>query len=116
MSRWKYFEDHEVKNLVEDLVFKLDRARELFGAPIVITSGYRPPSHNATVGGVKDSAHQTGKAVDIRCADSELQKKLCWALGAAGFRRIGVYSGHVHADVDDLDKPTPAFWFGGPSK
>ena len=115
MSIYKYFSDKESLGLVKDIMFKLERAREFFGAPIIITSGYRDPSKNESVGGVKDSSHTSGKAVDIRCADPEMQKKLCWALGAAGFRRIGVYSKHIHADVDDA-KPSPAFWFGGDSK
>jgi len=108
----KYFSPEEIKGLVVDIVFKLDRARELFGSPIVITSGYRDPSHNADVGGVKDSSHTTGKAVDIRAPlDQQMREKLCWALGASGFRRIGIYDRHLHLDVDG-DKPTPAVWFG----
>ena len=111
MSIYKYFSDKETLGLVKDIMFKLERAREFFGAPIIITSGYRDPSKNEAVGGVKDSSHTSGKAVDIRCADPEMQKKLCWALGAAGFRRIGVYDRHVHVDVDD-SKPSPAYWTG----
>lgn len=108
--KWQYFTDEEVKGLLPDVVFKLDRARDLFGAPIVITSGYRDPEHNERIGGVKGSAHTLGKAVDIRCADHDMQKKLIWALCVAGFRRIEAGTKHIHADVDD-SKPTPAFWF-----
>lgn len=111
MGKWKNFSDAELKGLTDDICFKLDRARSLFGAPIVITSGYRDPVKNAQAGGVKDSAHETGKAVDIRCADQEMQKKLIWALCIAGFKRIGAYDKHIHADVD-LDKPNPVFWSG----
>lgn len=35
--------------------------------PIVINSGYRSVSHNAVVGGVSDSNHTRGTAVDIAC-------------------------------------------------
>ena len=115
MSFYRYFSDKESLGLCKDLMYKLDRAREFFGHPLIITSGYRSPERNEDAGGVKNSSHTTGQAVDLRCADVEMQKKLCWALGAAGFRRIGVYSGHVHADVD-MDRPNPAFWFGGDSK
>lgn len=96
---------------MDDLCFKLDRARELFDGPIIITSGYRDPKENEQAGGVKDSAHETGKAVDIRCADQEMQKKLIWALCLAGFKRIGAYDKHIHCDTDD-SKPSPAFWMG----
>lgn len=108
---WQYFKDEEVKGLLDDVVYKLERARALFDAPIIITSGYRDPVRNDEVGGVKDSAHTQGKAVDIRCADHDMQKKLIWALCCAGFRRIEAGTKHIHADVDDT-KPTPAFWFG----
>lgn len=107
----KFFKPEEVVGLTVDLVFKLDRARELFDAPIIITSGYRDPQKNKDAGGVKDSAHETGKAVDIRCADIDMQKRLIWALCIAGFKRIGGYDKHVHCDTDD-SKPTPAFWTG----
>lgn len=111
MGRFKYFLEEEVVGLKDDLVFRLDRARDLFGAAIIITSGYRDPEHNDNIGGVKDSAHSSGLAVDIRCPDKEMQTKLAWALGAAGFRRIGVYNRHIHCDVDS-SKPIPAYWTG----
>lgn len=111
MGKWKYFSDKEVYGLIDDLCFKLDRARELFGAPIIITSGYRTPQQNEQVGGVQDSSHTTGRAVDIRCADPEMQKRLIWSLTIAGFRRMGAYDKHIHVDVD-VTKPNPAFWVG----
>lgn len=114
MGKYKYFTDEEVKGLVPDLCFKLVRARDLFGAAIIITSGFRDPNSNTAAGGVKDSAHETGKAVDIRCVDIDMQKRLIWALCLSGFRRVGAYDKHVHADVSDEkdNKPTPAFWTG----
>lgn len=112
MGKWQYFADEEVKGLFPDLVYKLDRARALYGAAIIITSGYRDPNQNEQVGGVQDSAHTTGKAVDIRApGDAGMREKLSWALGAAGFRRVGAYDLHFHVDVD-ADKPTPAWWTG----
>ena len=109
---WKYFNDQEAVGLSSDLMFKLDRARELFGYPIVITCGYRSPEHNAEVGGVEDSAHTKGMAVDIRKPPSEEgAARLVWALCVAGFKRIEFASHHLHADVDN-SKQTPAFWVG----
>jgi uncharacterized protein YcbK (DUF882 family) len=48
-----------------DLVNKLELLRVALG-PLKITSGYRCPSHNKTVGGVPDSAHQAGMAADVQ--------------------------------------------------
>ena len=46
------FDDTVVKR---DLIVKLNAIRSRYGKPIVVTSGYRSPEHNATVGGVKNS-------------------------------------------------------------
>jgi len=114
--KYKYFTDEEVKGLVEDIVHRLDRAREYFGHPIVITSGYRDPNHNAAVGGVGDSSHTTGKAVDIRVPqDQEMRERLIWSLGLAGFNRMGAYPKHIHCDVDK-DKVQNCFWVGNYDK
>lgn len=43
----------------------LDNMREAWGSGIRVSSGYRCPQLNAAVGGVSNSAHQYGNAVDI---------------------------------------------------
>lgn len=112
MGTWKYFNQEESAGLCDDLMFKLDRARELFGYPIIITCGYRSPEHNAEIGGVEDSAHCKGMAVDMRKPPSEEgAARLIWALVVAGFRRIEFATHHIHADTDN-SKDTPAFWVG----
>ena len=51
---------------VEALVREvLDPARERFGGPIRVNSGYRCPKHNLAVGGVRGSQHMKGEAADI---------------------------------------------------
>lgn len=56
----------------------LDPLREAYGAPIIVTSGYRCPKLNAAVGGSPFSQHVRGEAADIRSvADTpEENKKL----------------------------------------
>lgn len=44
----------------------LDILRAKIEKPIIITSGYRTPDHNAKVGGAKYSYHMRGMAADIR--------------------------------------------------
>ena len=57
----------EAKANITALVEKvLDPAREQYGKPICVNSGYRCPRHNLTVGGVKESQHMRGEAADIR--------------------------------------------------
>ncbi len=49
--------------LVEQL---LDPIRRHYGAPIIVTSGYRCPALNTAVGGVANSHHIMGCAADIK--------------------------------------------------
>ena len=44
----------------------LDPLREAWGAPIIVSSGYRCPKLNNAVGGAKTSQHMYGQAADIR--------------------------------------------------
>ena len=50
-------------NLLVDYV--LDPVRDMFQAPIIITSGYRSPQVNKLVGGVNNSQHMSGCAADF---------------------------------------------------
>lgn len=45
----------------------LDPLRELAGAPIVVSSGFRNPRVNKLVGGSATSQHLSGCAADIKC-------------------------------------------------
>jgi len=98
--------------MVDDICFKLDRAREFFGFPIVLTCGYRTPEHNAEIGGVPDSAHCKGMAADVQAPiDPIMREKLAWAFGAAGFTRVESAPKHFHVDID-MTKPHPDFFEG----
>lgn len=44
----------------------LDPLREKWGAPIIVTSGYRCPALNRAIGGASGSQHTKGEAADIR--------------------------------------------------
>lgn len=66
------------------LLEALERLRELWGNPIVITSGYRCANHNREVGGAKESRHMKGFAVDVVCIASE-QARVSKLAREAGF-------------------------------
>lgn len=55
--------------LSKELRAYLDALRLAYGAPIVITSGWRCLSHNRIVGGAAKSDHLSGIAADISAAD-----------------------------------------------
>lgn len=111
MSTWRYFKPEEVDGLDAELVSKLDTARHVAGIPFIITSGKRTPEENERAMGVDGSAHVKGLAVDIRCFDSEGRYKMVSGLLQAGFKRIGIYNLHCHADISE-ELPTPRIWIG----
>lgn len=103
---WKHFSDYEVLGLQIPLVDRLDRAREEAGVPFVITEGLGAGGHH-----VANTSHQRGWAVDLRCRDSFTRFKMVSALLNNGFKRIGIYNLHIHADLDDsLDQEV--IWTG----
>ena len=57
-------EEHK-RNLELLVTCVLDRIRERWGRPIVVSSGYRCEALNEAVGGVKNSYHRLGMAADI---------------------------------------------------
>ena len=59
--------------LVEQL---LDPIRRRYGAPIIITSGYRCPALNTAVGGALNSHHIVGCAADVTTGSIEQNKQL----------------------------------------
>lgn len=108
---YKYFKPNEIVGLKPELVLKLDQARELAGTPFNITSGFRTPEHNASIGGASKSAHILGLGVDIACTDNIKRFKILSALLQVGFKRIGIYTSHIHADcANTVDYPQNIVW------
>lgn len=84
-----------------ELVIALEKLRKLVNVPIIITSGYRCPIHNKTVGGVKNSQHLFNNAVDVKIKGySPMQvtklAKQC------GFIWIKAYPTFTHIDIRRL--------------
>ena len=57
-------------NLVRLVDHILDPLRKAWGAPIIVTSGFRCPQLNAAVGGARRSQHTLGQAADIRTVNN----------------------------------------------
>lgn len=72
----------------------LDPAREQFGGPLAINSGYRCQKYNQEVGGVANSQHMKGEAADVRCSDN---RRLARGIVEQGlFDQLILYPTFVH--------------------
>lgn len=75
--------------------------QSMMANPLKVTSAYRTPEHNASVGGAKHSQHIEGNAfdVDVSGMSRAEQVQLIKNARQAGFKGIGVYDGRLHFDV-----------------
>jgi hypothetical protein len=85
------------KKIDKVVLAKLARVSEYTGQQYVITSGYRSPAYNKSVGGVTNSLHTTGKAIDVRMPANK--DEFIVAASRAGFTGIGVYNTFIHLDI-----------------
>ena len=68
--------------------------------PLKINSGYRTPEHNAKVGGVPNSQHIHGKALDISTRGMcKKQKGKLYRLSNVLFDTVIIYRNHIHVHI-----------------
>ena len=92
-----------------ELVTILQKIRTHFGRAVTITSAYRTPTHNKSVGGTTFSYHQYGMACDIKVKNVSPRNVAVYAeklLQNTG--GIGTYDAFVHIDV----RASKARWRG----
>ena len=92
-----------------ELVTILQKIRTHFGKAVTITSAYRTPARNKSVGGTTYSQHQYGMAADIKIAGVSPKKVAEYAetlLPNTG--GIGIYDTFTHIDV----RTTKSRWNG----
>lgn len=83
------------------LVQAADRVRKHFGAPVIVSSGLRCPTHNANVGGVANSRHLSGKAMDFCVTGKTAAAVLEFIQQQPQIRYAYAIDGqYVHMDVD----------------
>lgn len=97
---------------------RLQALRGAFGAPLVISSGYRSPAYNAKVSATgTDGPHTTGCAADILTHGRDA-RLLVWHAVELGFAGIGIHQRgpvtgrFVHLDTleDRPGRPRPWLW------
>tara|TARA_R110001599_G_C11831326_1_gene618344 strand:+ start:172 stop:525 length:354 start_codon:yes stop_codon:yes gene_type:complete len=97
------------RHMNKEIIYMLDAVRKEYGKPIRVNSGYRTKARNKKIGGVADSSHIKGLAVDISCTTSSDRFKLLSLLTKTGFKRIGVAKSFIHVDIDK-DKSQNVIW------
>lgn len=96
---------------------RLQAIRSEFGRPMVITSGYRHPTHPIEAAKPTPGAHATGRACDVRVHGADALRLINIAR-AHGMTGIGVHQrGSAQArflHLDDLEptplRPRPWIW------
>lgn len=85
------------------LVEMLQKVRNHFGKAVSVTSAYRTPSHNRSVGGATSSYHVRGQAADFTVTGVS-NRDVAKYLQGIGAKGIGLYDytgGFVHVDTRD---------------
>ena len=112
MEKWKNFKFDEFKcsccgrvDINYEMLDLLQTAREELNESITINSGYRCPSHNASVSSTGESGPHTRTAVDIHVSNSQHRKRLIdyFAPKVSG---LGIAKTFIHID---LLKPEDGF-------
>ena len=107
---------HTGKNEMRpEFLDKLQMLRDVLGFPLVVTSGYRDPSHPVEARKSKPGQHSEGIACDIRAPDGATAFKIVESALRLGFTGIGVAqdsgrprpSRFIHLDIRTT---TPVMW------
>ena len=91
----------ETDDIDETLIRNLEQIERHLSKKLVYNSGYRCRACNDAAGGVKNSAHLRGKAVDIKSESSSERYEITSTALAFGFKRIGIGKTIIHLDVDE---------------
>ena len=92
-----------IRTTVAVLAHQLQVIRDEIGVPITINSGYRSPSHNAAVGGAKNSYHVKGMAADLVTSlpPQKLAETIKKLMDEGKIKKGGIkaYNTFVHYDI-----------------
>lgn len=103
------FRCHDGSDLVmvdEALVEMLQRIRDHYSLPVIISSAYRTVAYNSKIGGAAKSQHLYGRAADIRIGGVNPRDIVRWVETEISPGGLGLYdykpgdkSGFVHVDT-----------------
>lgn len=119
MDKYLYFSEKEFNKLTPScslldmspaFMLALDRARSRACIPFVLNCAYRSVEWDKSNGRSGYSYHCSGRAVDIKCLDSESRWKIIEACTHYGLS-VGVYGRFLHID----NRPINIIFFGDKS-
>ena len=85
----------------EKLIRIADKVRNHFGKPMTVSSGVRCKQHNANVGGVSNSRHLSGKAMDFCVSGVPASLVLPYVQSQSGIRyAYAIDNNYVHMDIE----------------
>ena len=93
--------EHNISYACEEL----SKIRKAVGIPFIVSSWYRDTEHNKRVGGVPNSAHTQGLAIDVllKGEDAKTVYKYCKEnLDDLPIDQLIVYRGFIHFAFDYL--------------
>ena len=113
LARGRRFDHQHQLDTAAELAAFLERVRSRFGGPVIITSGYRPPAINRSVGGASKSEHlfqqvkvlltSMVKGASINAVQSWCDEHWPCSLGYGakrGFVHVGIRQGRPHVRWD----------------
>lgn len=120
----KHFSRNELKckcgcdrmEIPQPFLDKLEDLRNAFDKPMIITSGYRCPRHNADVSETGDAGPHTVGAVDIAVSGADAHKllQLAFLVGftGVGIKQKGPFAARfIHLDdMPPTTHPRPRVW------
>lgn len=102
-------------HMAPDFLARLQQLRTAYGGPLIISSGYRDPTHPREAAKPYPGPHTTGRAADVRATGPAAFQLLHIAL-ALGFTGIGIQQRgagrFIHLDTIPPDRhhPRPYVW------
>lgn len=94
--------DLQIENNIVETAKVFGSIRSKMGVPLTINSGYRPAAINRQVGGVSNSQHVRGLALDISCGNLDkllaVTRQVIRERGSGGIG-LGMRRGFIHFDI-----------------
>ena len=85
----------------EKIVKMADKVRKHFGAAVTVSSGLRCAKHNTNIGGVINSRHKLGKAIDFCVEGKKSSEVLAYVKKQSDIRyTYAITDRFVHMDVE----------------